>query len=115
MDIFAYGTLQLHGLVHSLIGRVPTMDPVVLPDHVRLGRGIYTTFPHLGENVQGMLLRDLTPDEIKRFDRYEGCGHGYYERCDVTVRMADGSTLSAQAYLGGPRAQGQYQDWLALQ
>lgn len=115
MDVFAYGTLQEPSLLFRLIGRVPVMEGATLPDHVRIRRGLYTTFPHLGENVEGILIRDLTDSEIARLDSYEGCGYGHYERKDVVVRMPDGSALNAQAYLGGPQSRVIYNNWLALQ
>lgn len=64
--------------------------PTVLYNHVRLrikGLDYPGMIPRAGTHVSGMLVQNLTPQEIQRLDQFEG---EEYTRTDVVVQAIDG-------------------------
>ena len=52
--------------------------------------------PHKGYKVEGLLIRDIDPDSIKRLDQYEG---RLYPRRKLAV-VSGGKRVSCEAYVG---------------
>jgi ADP-ribose pyrophosphatase len=101
-DFFFYGTLCLPELVQIVLGRDVQTEPALLPDHA-----VYWAKDHAfplimaeaGAKAAGVLLRDLSPEDVARLDFYEG-GFGYLTRATL-VETASGQ-VRAQVYFPEP-------------
>ena len=75
MTIFVYGSLMAGEVLHGLLGRVPAMrGGAVLPGYVRhrlRGEVFPAIVPAPGSSVAGLILDDLTVDELRWFDWFE--------------------------------------------
>lgn len=100
MDLFVYGTLMSQELMAAVAGPGPLRATAADLDG-------YTRYPvrnavvpfivqKQGATCQGILWRDLTPDQIRRLDAYEGAFG--YQLADVTVQAA-GQTVQAKSYM----------------
>lgn len=99
-SVFVYGTLMSPQVVEILIGRTPTRVPAILEGYIRHPVRNHV-FPGLlvasSATTRGILYRDLTPQEMKRFDWFEDIE---YARKDVTVQVEEtGENIDTQAYL----------------
>lgn len=78
---FVYGTLMSPDVLRELVGRVPAMIPkAILRDHSRhpvRGRVYPGVVPSPSATVQGVLLLDITPLEMKCLDWFEEEGVDY--------------------------------------
>ncbi|MCW8885733.1 MAG: gamma-glutamylcyclotransferase [Motiliproteus sp.] len=97
--LFCYGTLALPGVVKRLIGRVPDGVQAKLENYVcRCIRD--TDFPALvprkKSEVTGTLYRNLSPQEIRILDDYEG---QMYKRQQVWVELDQGKTEHSWVYV----------------
>lgn len=94
-DIVLFGTLRDPDLLEIVLGCVADAQPVALADH-RVFAAAGETFPLLlpcaGAQAEGLLLADLTDDQIARLDYYEA-PYGYVLE---PVALADGRR--AQVY-----------------
>jgi len=84
--IFSYGTLLDPNVQRSVIGRTVESRPDTLPGYrkgvLRLGRAAYfIAIPDEQSEIDGGVI-EVTPDELRRIDRYEGDA---YERAWVTL------------------------------
>jgi gamma-glutamylcyclotransferase (GGCT)/AIG2-like uncharacterized protein YtfP len=105
---FTYGSLMWADIMARVCGREFASEPASLADHQRQPvRG--QDYPGLraapGGLVSGRVYRDVDAAAWARLDAFEGVE---YERIDVIVTRADGSTLQAQAY----RFRGEFVDRL---
>lgn len=96
--MFAYGTLMFPDIIGSLLGRVPPSVPAVAPGfEVRRLHGV--SYPGMiavdGGIAAGLLLDDLTEDEITVLDEYED---DFYARVPIVV-LVDGRPTEAVTYL----------------
>jgi len=85
--LFVYGTLREGGIQERVIGRLAPGEPDILDDYFRStiklsGRTYPIISPREGSVVEGEVLV-LTPEELKKIDRYEGPA---YVRRKVTLR-----------------------------
>jgi nudix-type nucleoside diphosphatase (YffH/AdpP family) len=117
-SLFIYGTLCHLPLLQAVLGRVPQAVEAELPDH-----GVYWAaghdFPVIVEQpggvARGLLLPDLSSDDMARLDYYEGpFGYGT-SACAV---HSAGGDCAAQVYMPaqGLWAQGapwRLTDWVA--
>ncbi len=114
-DFFFYGTLCHAPLLRVVLGRDVALQEAHLPGHSVFwvqGRA----FPVLiegGEGAEGVVLRGLSAEDIRRLDYYEG-GFGYDTR-EVQLR---GGTLPVRVYfpqpgLWTPDAPWSLTDWAA--
>jgi len=98
-SLFAYGTLAIPDVVDALTGRVPAAEPATLAGYRcrllqgRLDPGIER---HPGSMTEGLLYRQLTPNELSLLDAFE---ESPYQRRVVTVRSQTGESLRAWAYV----------------
>lgn len=95
---FAYGSLMWADIMARVCGREFAGEPALLAGHRRHPvRG--EDYPGLRVDpdaaVAGVLYRDVADAAWARLDAFEGAE---YERVDVVVTLADGSTLPAQVY-----------------
>ncbi|WP_414169179.1 gamma-glutamylcyclotransferase family protein [Streptoverticillium reticulum] len=72
--LFVYGTLQFSQVLDALLGRIPASTPA-FAEHWRaaaLERRVYPGLvPAPGRTVPGLLLTDLTQDEVRALDDFE--------------------------------------------
>lgn len=95
---FTYGSLMWADIMARVCGLEFASEPASLAAHRRhpvQGQDYPGLRAAPGGLVPGRLYRDVTPDAWARLDAFEGAE---YERADVVVALADGSTLPAQAY-----------------
>ncbi|HEY9038945.1 MAG TPA: NUDIX domain-containing protein [Roseovarius sp.] len=103
--VFLYGTLRDAALLRIVLG--PRADavskrPATLRDHAVTwaeGQIFPTIAARPGSDAAGILLEDLSPQDVQRLDFYEG-GFGYDLR-EVRV-CAGGDTHTAQVYFPQP-------------
>lgn len=97
--LFAYGSLMFPAVRHRLISPRHATQEATLQDHQRF-RIIRETYPGLipqqGQQVEGLLILDLTIKDLIVLDRFEG---KFYTRKTVTVIGSDGSAREAETYL----------------
>ena len=100
MKLFVYGTLMDDARVAELTGQRFRKQPAALRGYRRLpsGHGYPYVVPEAGGVVDGFLLRDVTAEALRAFDRYEEEGR-YYRRTEVEVEVA-GRRESAMTYVG---------------
>ncbi len=95
---FVYGTLMSEEVLHCLLGRIPPMLPkVILQNHSRhpVRRQVYPgVIPSTSTSaaVEGVLLFELSPIEVKLMDYFEEEGVDY-KRTDVQVQIPDVTSL----------------------
>ena len=96
---FAYGSNINLGQMEYRCPDASVVGPVVLDGYELLFRrgGFATIAPKEGEQVQG-LLWSITQSCERSLDRYEGYPR-FYDKRMVTVRDAEGRSLSVMAYI----------------
>eukprot|EP00878_Enallax_costatus_P017780 GHUV01018682.1.p1 GENE.GHUV01018682.1~~GHUV01018682.1.p1 ORF type:complete len:147 (+),score=12.20 GHUV01018682.1:308-748(+) len=97
---FVYGTLMAPEVLNLLIKRVPPHKPAKLSGYSRY-RVKGQVFPAIlhstpQSQVQGMVLMELTPQELHILDVYESEEY-YRER--VSPELEDGTTVPADVYV----------------
>jgi len=114
---FFYGTLCHPPLLRAVLGRDPDVEPASLPGHsVYWAKG--EAFPLIvdkGDGAAGVLVRDLSDEDVARLDFYEG-GFAYHTRL-VSVGGRTGST-EARVYFPDhghwqPGAPWLLEEWIA--
>ena len=101
--LFAYGTLMSGEIMLAVTGsRFPAAPGVLWGFRRNRIRGeVYPgIIPSLEERVDGILYRNLTEDDWKRLDLFEG---EMYVRSGVTVQLEDGTVGQAQTYVLKPQ------------
>lgn len=97
-QLFAYGTLQVPGVMRTLIGRVPRCYPARLAGYARY-KVISRSYPgivrHTISSVDGSVYFDLTCDDLAIIDAFED---GIYVCEVVHVDILGGSSTSACTY-----------------
>ncbi|MGO2148595.1 gamma-glutamylcyclotransferase family protein [Halomonas sp.] len=85
-QLFVYGTLRYPLIRWLVAGSLGSPEPAVLPGYQRHDLDVA---PQPGSHVEGLKLT-VTPEALRRLDRYERLGVRY-ER--VKKRLADGSDV----------------------
>ena len=105
VSLFLYGTLRHMPLLEIVLGRSAdriAAQPAHLADHAVL-RVADQSFPMIavapGETAHGLVVDDLSSDDVARINYYEG-GFGYSLR-EVPVQTG-GGTVAAQVYFPAP-------------
>lgn len=85
-SLFAYGTLMNPLIQQRVFGRTAPGKADRLAEYrkdlIHLGSGVYPIIrPETGGVVEGMIIQ-ITPEELKLIDRYEGSA---YRRVRVTL------------------------------
>ncbi len=100
--LFIYGTLCHLPLLQAVLGRVPVTVPARLADHAVYwadGHDFPLIVAQPGGVAQGLLLSDLTAQDMARLDYYEG-PFGYETQArDVA---AAGAAVPARVYVPNP-------------
>ncbi len=95
---FTYGSLMWADIMGRVCGAEFASEPASLAGHARhpvRGEDYPGLQPAAGGSVPGRLYRDVDTAAWARLDVFEGA---QYERADVIVTLADGTTLPAQVY-----------------
>jgi len=91
--IAVYGTLRRG---EGNLGRIENTS-LVYPGH--------QTFPAIIQNSKGkgtvVEVRDVTEEQLMRYDMYEGVASGLYKRIKTSVDMQDGTKEDAWVYVAG--------------
>lgn len=75
-QVFAYGTLRQPLLRWLVIGRLPEVQPALLPGFRKQGRNV---LPQPGASTPGEVFA-VSASELRRLDRYERLGVRYLRR-----------------------------------
>lgn len=104
MELFVYGTLMDDARVAELTGQRFRKQPAVLRGYRKLPSrlGYPYIVPDADGMVDGFLLRDVTAEALRAFDRYED-EEQLYRRTVVQVEVG-GRTEQAMTYVGIPEA-----------
>ena len=97
--LFVYGTLAFPELMQALIGSVPPSAGATLKGYRRglmAGRRYPGIVASAGDRVHGTVYFDLDQPALDRIDVFEA---DEYERREVTVEQADGSSQAVFAYV----------------
>jgi len=111
---FTYGSLMCEDIMTLVTGVAVRGVPAILRDHTRhpvRDEEYPGMVPRLGQQVGGVLYRDLPPDALRRLDDFEG---EMYARQRVSVWLENGNLLlPAWAYVFRPAYAGLLQpgDW----
>ena len=102
MHFFTYGSLMFPDVWHRVAGASFATRPATLDDFAAWKvRG--ETYPGLapapGETTRGIVHSGVTPEAAARLDAFEG---PFYERLTVDVRLDDGTSVAAFAYVVVP-------------
>jgi gamma-glutamylcyclotransferase (GGCT)/AIG2-like uncharacterized protein YtfP len=110
-DLFAYGTLVDPRCLDEVLGHRHGGERLRarLDGFERISSGVYP-YPYIvaaqGRWVDGLVLTDLSADDVEALDRYEEVGQGIYQRQTVEVEAwgCGPRTLRLQAhtYVAGP-------------
>jgi len=99
-NLFVYGTLRDDGVVRGVTGRTFPKVNGTLAGYRRVEATPEFPYPYLvpeaGEVARGTVLKGIDPEDLARFDAYEGA---YYERRRVAVRTDRGG-CEAWVYVG---------------
>ncbi len=121
-DLFFYGTLRYVPLLERVLGRSSaglSMSSATLADHAVYavqGQVFPAIQPETGGQTAGLLVRDLTEQDLARLAYYEG---GFdYGLHPLTVLLDDGTEAEAQVFLSEsgswvPDGLWSLQDWTA--
>jgi gamma-glutamylcyclotransferase (GGCT)/AIG2-like uncharacterized protein YtfP len=110
--LFVYGTLMDRATLERVLGRRYGGEQLRarLPGYARRrvpGYAYPVLFPDPAAATDGLLLLDLTGEDLLALDAYEDVAEGAYERRAVEVEAwACGPTpllVEAHTYLAGPR------------
>jgi gamma-glutamylcyclotransferase (GGCT)/AIG2-like uncharacterized protein YtfP len=101
-QLFTYGTIAQKEVQLEIVGRECAKVPALLEGYeVCQGKWAYFV-PKPGSLVAGWLIKDLSNEDIARFDEYEEAkeltdSHIYDRRLDE-VRLQDGSFVTTWVY-----------------
>jgi gamma-glutamylcyclotransferase (GGCT)/AIG2-like uncharacterized protein YtfP len=105
-NLFAYGTLMVRQIMHSVSGMDLTGSTAILPGYRRrLLRGeVYPAIrPDTQDRVEGILYTQIGQSAWQRLDGFEG---ELYQRETVQVQLAGEQRLQAQTYVLKPQYHG---------
>ena len=96
-NLFVYGSLKSLRLLARLIGRVPASMPAELKGYVKQrleGSRYPIAVRNPSSTIKGLLLLDLTDEELEVLDQYEDLPHGPYVRVQEVVHTPHGPKLA---------------------
>jgi gamma-glutamylcyclotransferase (GGCT)/AIG2-like uncharacterized protein YtfP len=91
-NVFVYGTLMDKSRLNTLIKRTPDMHPAKVSGYRQFyddSLGYQNAEKDDRSNVRGMVLMDITSQELRLLDHYEGMGEGSYRRVMVKAFVLD--------------------------
>jgi len=98
-SLFVYGTLMFPEIQRKIIGRCPKKQRATLHGYARYkikDANYPAAIPEPESVIQGYVLFELTDEELKRIDQYEGAE---YKRIPVSVSLEDGTSFETFAYI----------------
>ena len=99
LPLFVYGTLLKPSFLGHMLERPVTGTAARLDGfEVVVVAGLPTVVEAEGGAVEGRLYLDLSAEDYRRLDAYEGVAEGLYQRVEVAV-SATGGGDAAPAYL----------------
>jgi gamma-glutamylcyclotransferase (GGCT)/AIG2-like uncharacterized protein YtfP len=103
IDLFVYGTLMEKSLLYQMTRKRFTTSPAYLEDFKKVisHLGYPYAVPSKGSQVNGLLLRDLDTESLKKLDRYEDEGRLYFRR-QMTV-ICGGEKRACEVYVGNEK------------
>lgn len=110
-SLFFYGTLRHAPLLRAVLGRGARAVPARLADHAVSavqGAGHPMIVARQGATADGVLVEDLTSEDLARLDFYEGF-HGY--NTQTLVVETDAGAKSAQVYFPNSTIPAAGHDW----
>lgn len=109
VNVFAYGTLMFPEVSRCLAGDFPNAQPATVSGYRRYEATIRSSgnFPYIVEDaegqVEGILLPDVSGDQLARLDWFEEEGHLYHRRSVSTIQIAGQvQSMEVQLYVIGP-------------
>ncbi len=109
MNVFAYGTLMFPEVWRCLAGALPQTEPAIIDHFARFEATIRTwcNFPYVtprqGASVDGVLVHNITPEQLARLDWFEEEGEYYVRKTIHEIRVnGERRTLEVQLYEIGP-------------
>lgn len=104
MNVFTYGSLMFSPVWDAVVLGNYRATSAVLEGHARrriVNDSYPVAFPSdANETIIGMLYHDVSNEDIKRLDFFEG---EYYQRSKVSVRLNNANLVKAEVYLINPR------------
>jgi gamma-glutamylcyclotransferase (GGCT)/AIG2-like uncharacterized protein YtfP len=99
-NLFVYGTLMDKSRLYKLTGKHFPASVAVLKDFKKFPSrlGYPYIIPERGFVVDGLLIRDIDEQSLKKLDQYETEGR-LYHRKKVQV-ICDGEEMSCETYVG---------------
>lgn len=100
-DLFVYGTMLSDSHVKLILNRLPATEPAVLRNYMKIvpPGAFFFIIRQNGSEVRGRILKNLTPEEFERLDRFEDEGNLYF-RNPVVVRERSGGRRRCMTYVG---------------
>jgi nudix-type nucleoside diphosphatase (YffH/AdpP family) len=119
--LFIYGTLCHMDLLTLVLGRMPAAAAARLHDHAVYwaeGHDFPLIVAEKGAVAEGLLLTDLTAEDVARLDYYEGPFGYEMKACTVALTAAPVTEKAARLYMPNPGlwqagALWSLQDWAA--
>lgn len=100
MHLFTYGSLMFPAVWQRVVRGTYRSHRAVLPGYLRRavkGATYPVVYPaSTTSEVEGVLYYQVTADDLKRLDRFEG---DYYQRRGESVRLSDGQLINAEVYV----------------
>lgn len=90
--LFAYGEFLKDEVLRDLLGRVPPRAPAVLRGYKRVlekATGFYNVVPAKRSAVEGVVMTDLSDEDLAKLDLFEEASALYY-REEHEVEVAGG-------------------------
>ena len=88
MKLFVYGELCKPAVLMAILGRVPPAAPGLLRGFKKDkhdATGYYRAVPQAGGTIAGLVLDELSPDDLEHLDSFENIDGGEYLRIEVEV------------------------------
>jgi gamma-glutamylcyclotransferase (GGCT)/AIG2-like uncharacterized protein YtfP len=91
-NVFVYGTLMDKARLQTLLKRVPDMHPAKVSGYRQFyddSIGFQSAERDENSTIRGMVLMDITGQELISLDNYEGMGEGSYRRAKTRAFIMD--------------------------
>lgn len=91
-NVFVYGTLMDKARLNTLLKRTPEMHNAKVTGYRQFydeTLGYQNAEQDERSNIRGMVLIDITGQELRLLDHYEGMGEGSYRRTKVRAFIMD--------------------------
>jgi len=101
LNIFAYGELMKDSVLLDLIGRIPEKKKGYIKNYEKFfdeSIGYYGVRKKDGKIVRGIILKDISKEELKVIDKYEDEGDLYF-RVKTPIYCDDGGVLDGFVYV----------------